>query len=77
MVADHVLVKTFFYLRKKKVKRNIFFCILNYFIPLMGDVELFEGILTRGDDDDGPAANCEGGVPRKKNKFFFSSSSPI
>jgi hypothetical protein len=36
-----------------------------YFIPLFGDVELFDGILTRGDADDGPATNCDGGVPMK------------
>jgi len=60
-----VFVKTFFYLKRKKI-----FVFVNYFIifliPLFGDVELFDGILTRGDDDDGPATNCDGGVPRKE-----------
>ncbi len=67
MVVVLVFVKTFFYL-----KRKLFFFV-NYFIifliPLFGDVELFDCILTRGDDDDGPAANCDGGVPRKGNRI--------
>ncbi len=33
---------------------------------MIGDVELFDGILTRGDVDDGPTENCDGGVPISK-----------
>ena len=33
------------------------------FIPLLCDGELFDWILTRGDDDCGPTTNCVGGVP--------------
>jgi hypothetical protein len=46
-------------------KKNIV-CISLLFIPLVGEAELFDGILARGDDDDGPATNCDGGVPRKQ-----------
>jgi hypothetical protein len=70
MVVVLVFVKTFFYLNNK--------FLINFFqlslLLLFGEDELFDGTLTRGDDDDGPAANCDGGVPRKireKKTFFF------
>jgi hypothetical protein len=65
MVVVRVFVTTFFYLNKEFIE-ILGFIISICLIPVIGDVELFDGILTRGDVDDGPKENCEGGVPISK-----------
>jgi hypothetical protein len=46
-----VFVMTFFYLNHG-IPPNFLLPIKISLLPLLGDVELFDGILTRGDDDD-------------------------
>lgn len=55
-------------------------CVI--FIPLLGDAELFDWVLTRGDEDEAPAVNCAGGVPinyKKRIKYISreNNSCPI